>query len=67
MGRWYEHTGCAVEGCDRPHTALGLCRIHYVKQWRAGRRAPPCTEGKLHVWSILGKCTKCGALWRKRG
>lgn len=29
---------CAVEGCDSPHRALGLCSRHY---WRARRNGDP--------------------------
>lgn len=36
---------CAVEGCDRPHRARGLCKTHYQRMryatdpdWRARRR-----------------------------
>lgn len=66
MGRWYEHTGCNAADCEREHWARGFCRHHYVKQWRAERRPPRCTEGKLHSWSTQGKCLKCGAT-RRRG
>lgn len=67
MGQWHEHTGCAVEGCEREHCSKGFCRIHYVRQWRASRRVP-CREGaKLHSWSTQGKCLKCGATRLKKG
>jgi hypothetical protein len=26
---------CAAEGCGRPHHCKGLCRRHYLRQWRA--------------------------------
>jgi hypothetical protein len=32
--RRYEH--CKIEGCDRPHEALELCKIHYTRYLRNG-------------------------------
>lgn len=29
-------TTCTVIGCAQPHEARGLCRAHYMKQWRYG-------------------------------
>lgn len=29
-------TGCAEEGCDRPHLAMGWCQLHYRRQYVAG-------------------------------
>ncbi len=34
--------GCGVEGCDRPHYARDLCRMHYQRQR---------TKGRLHTIS----------------
>lgn len=45
--RWWKHgdplagvtEGCAVEGCDRPHQARGLCGAHYGRKRYAEKRA----------------------------
>jgi len=29
-------TGCSVDGCHKPLKALGLCRSHYLRNWRHG-------------------------------
>lgn len=27
---------CSITGCDRPHCAKGMCRMHWKRQWRHG-------------------------------
>lgn len=27
-------TACSIGGCDQPHKALGLCRKHYLRQYK---------------------------------
>lgn len=27
---------CSVRGCDRPHRAYGMCRVHYARWYRTG-------------------------------
>ena len=37
------HTGCKVDGCDRPHLARGYCNLHYKREIvraDAERRSP---------------------------
>lgn len=29
---------CAIDGCDRPHYAIGRCNLHYVRMNRQRRR-----------------------------
>lgn len=38
---------CTVPGCDRDHSAKGLCRRHYARQYRRGTidDPPPGPEG----------------------
>ena len=36
---------CSIEGCDKPHTARGWCKIHYYR-WR--RTGDPLKLKKLH-------------------
>lgn len=40
MGRPLQHTGCSIEGCDRPHKAHGYCASHY-QQFRRGEMVKP--------------------------
>ena len=32
---WSKNRGCAVEGCNRKHLALGMCNMHY-RRYRKG-------------------------------
>lgn len=32
---------CTLPGCGRPHLALGLCRIHYNREWYKAHRSRP--------------------------
>ena len=32
---------CSVPGCDRDHSARGLCRHHYARWYRRGTTDPP--------------------------
>lgn len=36
----YGRNGCAVEGCEEPHTSLGLCTVHYSRK----QRGTPLTD-----------------------
>jgi len=42
--------GCSVRGCQRPHIAHGLCRMHYLRKyqpaWRARRREKKNAAGE---------------------
>lgn len=29
-----ENKLCSVEGCDKKHNSKGLCKMHYLQQWR---------------------------------
>ena len=45
---------CSVDGCGRPHKALGLCTMHYARQRRTGdptvvRRAGRPRDGTILV------------------
>lgn len=49
---------CAVDGCDRPYLARGLCARHY-KRWRAtGEPVPPPTPERT--------CPACGSAFTGR-
>ena len=34
---------CSLEDCERPHSAHGLCRFHYIRQYTPPFK--PCSEG----------------------
>jgi hypothetical protein len=48
-------SGCSVEGCDRPHQALGLCENH----WRANRHKRVRVEIKAKAER---SCPHCGTI-----
>ena len=35
------HTGCVVEGCDKPHCSQGYCRNHYQQFWARNKANNP--------------------------
>lgn len=57
-------TSCSVEGCDKAHHALGLCRQHWVRQRKYGRlhkirgiKKPICSvEGCGKPSKSIGLC-----------
>lgn len=51
--------GCSIEGCERPHTAKGMCRTHYRTVWR--KRYPRRgTQWNLRHWVGSQPCQLCG-------
>jgi transcriptional regulator with XRE-family HTH domain len=66
-------SSCSVEGCGRSLTARGMCRRHYLVEWRAGTfTASPtraqttfqCPDDHLHdlegCWGAHGcRCDRC--------
>jgi HNH endonuclease len=67
---------CEIDGCDRPHLARGLCRLHYERRRRYGdaavepvRREPrPCiVEGCDRVHIARGWCWPHYLRWRRHG
>lgn len=71
-------TICRVDECDRHVTGRGLCRKHYLREWKAGafvdvplasRKAPECPAGHPHdldtCWADHGcRCNRCQHLRR---
>lgn len=55
---------CTVEGCDRPHKALGMCSRHYRED--LARRKGPCTvDGCDHLQQARGWCQGHYERWRQ--
>ncbi len=48
MGRWYQHEGCIVPGCDRKHYAKAYCRKHYSYFTRHGIIIPKKGNYGIH-------------------
>lgn len=45
---------CTIEGCDRPHLAKGLCRLHYYRQKnRCKTTLPPVNKDRIINDTIL--------------
>lgn len=57
MGQW---RGCAHEGCQRQHSARGLCSTHYYALKRTGQPLPPTIR-------VQGLCGTCGGAHYARG
>jgi hypothetical protein len=55
---------CTIGGCDRPHVANGLCRLHYNRQWHTGttdlmpriRRVTPPRDRLMAKIEVTGTC-----------
>lgn len=60
---------CGFDVCDRPARSLGLCRAHYLQQWK-GRPLTPIQERKSArgAWPTrLCEFDGCGRKHRARG
>ncbi len=42
-----KHTHCTIEGCDKKHTALGMCQMHYRRNALYGDRSDFISERAL--------------------
>jgi hypothetical protein len=38
---------CAIEGCERPHSARGWCKGHYKRWWTTGDPGPAEFPGRV--------------------
>lgn len=55
---------CEVEGCEKPHVARGMCRMHYARKGRTGTtelRSALSTEERF--WKYVLKTKTCW-LWQ---
>lgn len=50
-------TACSVDGCNRPVTGWGLCRTHYMREYRAGNISRPTQEDRF--WAKVMKTPEC--------
>lgn len=53
-------TMCTEPECGRDSVAKGLCRMHYLRVWRAAKRVP-CVGGRPHLYRKTDTCEICGA------
>lgn len=59
---------CTIDGCDRPLSAKGMCKMHYGRAWRATAVRPPCTiEGCGLPTEAVGFCSKHYTRLRNHG
>ena len=56
--------GCSVEGCERHHTALGLCAQHYARSREIGSTRGDIAIGAAKPHSLRERqsppCPLCG-------
>jgi hypothetical protein len=67
---------CSVDGCEKPHTAKGLCNTHYMRQYRGGSLDAPVRRYGVTSCSVdgcekkahsRGWCPMHWQRWRKKG
>jgi len=52
--------GCTVDGCDRPHLARGLCKLHYDRKRTTGEPGPatPMADRTPPEHCIVAGCAR---------
>lgn len=74
-GTYHRQRLCQVEGCDRKHQALGLCKMHYARYRRHGRitrllplERPVCSILSCERQAVArGWCKMHWTRWRRTG
>lgn len=53
-------TTCITDGCDRARHCRKLCKMHYLRAWRAGQTAPlPRLTAEQRFWKGVSKTDTC--------
>lgn len=50
---------CALDGCGRKHAALGLCKLHWNRQYRGQDLNAPVRRYRRSD-GYVKECSKCG-------
>ena len=46
-----DYTGCAVDGCDRPHECRGWCNAHHQRWYKTGDVRAEVPIGGMGGWN----------------